>query len=508
MRRPSYLLLLTSMALAACARGAPRQPGPPPMPPIYYGPPQPMRPPPVAPAPPGTPQTTLVGSPLPPGWAWPVNPFAGAFGLSPNTVYRPVNVAALSALRGTSPCAPVEVAPSVWITPLCEKLPSFSLSGRVAPRAGAVRGAAELPAGVDLRASGLDGPVKDQQQSGVCWSFAMSTLMDNGLRRAGRTEVFAPLHIIAHDEISILFREGKGRPLVGEASWPYDPVKACKLDGHAQNESYCMTAYKVRSGTWREDPALVAEAEQADRAGTHRFVTRHALKGKPGNPDEIATVLAEGQAIYAGFDIDMKVWGHTTPKPGGVMPDWQSTAGAGHAVVLSGYRITPTGRQFLVHNSWGPGWAEGGYAWISEAMVRDRLDDAFVVTVGDAAGAPLPHTVFPKATPAPAPTPQLPFPFPFPTPTPTPSQPSSPQASGCAAGQVRDALFGTCSSPCPSGAPPVAGVCAPGGGAAPAPQSPAPVSACPAGQLPDALTRVCSPACPSGAPRGGGICWQ
>src|SRR5436305_1387314 len=68
-----------------------------------------------------------------------------------------------------------------------------------------------LPASVDLRGQGFDGPVKDQQQAGVCWSFALSTVMDNALRRAGRTEVMAPLHIVADDEYRVLYTQGSGR---------------------------------------------------------------------------------------------------------------------------------------------------------------------------------------------------------------------------------------------------------------------------------------------------------
>jgi len=73
-------------------------------------------------------------------------------------------------------------------------------------------------------------------------------------------------------------------------------------------------------------------------------------------------------------------------------------------------------------------------------MVHDRLTDAFVVTVGDAAGRLWPTTPFPVPTPTPhagsfASTP-FPFPFPFP-----------PQGGGgaatCPAGAVHDALLQT-----------------------------------------------------------------
>ena len=54
----------------------------------------------------------------------------------------------------------------------------------------------------------------------------------------------------------------------------------------------------------------------------------------------------------------------------GVIPDWSEPNG-GHAVTMAGYRETPQGRQFLLHNNWGTSWGDKGYGWISEAMVTE-----------------------------------------------------------------------------------------------------------------------------------------
>ena len=63
-----------------------------------------------------------------------------------------------------------------------------------------------------------------------------------------------------------------------------------------------------------------------------------------------------------------------------VMPDWDD-AGGGHAVVVSGYRETPSGRQFLIHNSWGESWGDKGYAWFSEKMVLKKMYYAYKVKI-------------------------------------------------------------------------------------------------------------------------------
>ena len=43
---------------------------------------------------------------------------------------------------------------------------------------------------------------------------------------------------------------------------------------------------------------------------------------------------------------------------------------AGHALVLAGYAHLPHGTYFLLHNSWGTGWGDAGYAWIHEVTLR------------------------------------------------------------------------------------------------------------------------------------------
>ena len=328
---------------------------------------------------------TTVGAPLPAGWAWPGNPAPGARRLSANTVYRPVNVAALRAVPKTRRCVPIEVAPGVWITPLCNPLPRLAASAKALPLPVRVRTAA-APQSVDLKERGLDGPIKDQQQAGVCWSFAISTLLDNAVRRAGRADVFAPLHIIAHDEWDLLFSYGAGKPIVGEASWPYDPVKACELDEHLGNEHYCMDAYNVRGGSWRGDPETVAQRTKAEAAGDFKIIAMHRLEHRPGNPNQIVDVLASGQAIFATVELNMAAWANAGHLPGSVIPDWQPDGVGGHAVAITGYRTVDGARQFMLHNSWGMSWGDNGYAWITERMMRERLDDAFIVTVGDRAG--------------------------------------------------------------------------------------------------------------------------
>lgn len=355
------------------------------------------------------------GAPLPPvpqlpaGWAWPFDAAALARGLTPLTVFRPINVAALQAHPAT-PCRPVEVAPNVWIAPLCTHLGIGRAVRALAPPSAPPRwfapGAPSLPAGVDLRAMGLDGPMKHQQSAPVCWSFAISNVMENALRRAGRADVIAPLHLIAHDEWRAIRATASGHATTLETSWPYDPHKACELDHDVADSDSCETAYGIRRGSYREDPALVDELQRVDAAGGYRIASVHPLKDTPGDPDEVAATIATGQAVYAELEFNATAWNARSVSATGALADWEPDGTGGHAVTLVGYGTWDGRRSFLIHNSWGTSWGDGGYAWISAEMVRARLVDAWTVALVDASGRPLtPNGVTPPPPPPPPPPP-------------------------------------------------------------------------------------------------------
>lgn len=472
------------VALSGCARPAPAW-TPPPQP-TYYRPPPPTTPAPSARLP--------FFSPLPQGWIWPVanvDPRSLLSTISSLTRLRPIDVASLAPFRGVDPCAPIEVAKNVWIAPECGAHPSFALSNAIPFRTTAQP--TNLPDSVDLSSQGLDGPIKNQQSVGVCWTFALSNAMENALLRSGRREEIAPLHILSAGIWDELFSKGRGsRAITTEPSWPYDPVKACELN-EAKSEIWCGQAYHVRPGSWREDPALVAEKQEADRRGFATISRFEKLHTGPGTTDALAGILAAGQTIFAQFDINCRAWqgvdcnaavGAELRDP--VIPDYATPSGSGHAVTLVGYRWSNGVRQFRIHNSWGPTWRDGGYAWISDAMVQRFLRDAATLEVAIGGAAP----------------------------SPVPPVPPPPQAGACPQGQLPDTVLRICTPQCANGTPTTATLC---GATLPSPAGPSPSLppslplpgslACPDGQLLDVGTGACAARCPSGLPQVSGACW-
>lgn len=236
-------------------------------------------------------------APLPAGWAWPFDLRNVAAALAQPGIVRPLDLSQLIAAAGRGPCAPTEVAPHVWFAPDCSSnsRPSLAASPFVQRRA-LISGPSAVPSEVDLRRQGLDGPVKYQQMVGVCWAFAISTVMDNALRRAGNGEVVAPLHVVAANPWQDIWSKGhSNKALTMEASWPYDPVKACKLN-ESQSEVWCEKAYHVKPGSWRSDPSLVEEVARANQSGV--FTITRAESVKPTNTDQMLSALASGQSLY------------------------------------------------------------------------------------------------------------------------------------------------------------------------------------------------------------------
>jgi hypothetical protein len=294
------------------------------------------------------------------------------------------------------PCPPPGLPPEVASTLDCAAMKRFAEASAFAPRQVT---AASLPLAVDLRAHRLAGPVKDQEQVGACAGFAISTVLDNALRRSGRGEVISPLHVFAtYARKGDLSRTLLDKPMTTEPLFAWQAPKACAF-ANEHNGEHCRAKYGVAPGSVDQNPILQADKARADASGRMKIVGYQEM---PADPDQLAVVLASGEAVYAAFRFHSGIWSDLRDGRD-VLPYYPAdSAPAGHAVALEGYRPGPNGRQFLMHNSWGLDWGRGGYAWIEESMVRTHLMNAYRVEAVDAAVPTLPRDLPPAAWPLPA----------------------------------------------------------------------------------------------------------
>jgi Papain family cysteine protease len=86
--------------------------------------------------------------------------------------------------------------------------------------------------------------------------------------------------------------------------------------------------------------------------------------------------LAEQGPIATRLDVE-KTWDEAKANGGNLDEYEESTTRGGHAVCLVGY----TADRFIVRNSWGTGWGDGGFGYASLEYARDAFTEAYGVSI-------------------------------------------------------------------------------------------------------------------------------
>jgi papain like protease len=356
--------------------------------------------------------------------------------------------------------------------------------GGATPAPAPSSGPGQLPAAVDHRSVGTEGPIKDQQVVGSCTAFSLSTVMDNAVRRLNRADVVSAMHVwsrYADPTMESAESHNQGRPLTLWPQYPYDERVACRMESQDDGCAELLLPH-VQVNTASTDPTVQAQIRGADAQGQYTITEVDQINAT--DPDALALELATGKDIWFALGVSQDAWTSPVVQSTGVVPDWLAEDG-GHAIALAGYRVTPAGRQFLVHNSWGPTWGDGGYGWISEAMIRAHAQSAYTVAVVDRSAPPAPPT--PVPTPQPNGQPSCPPGFTQASGLPLCQKPCT-TAADCGAG-------GTCVAVLPGAGP---SVCVG--------TNPLTDDDCGEGQLVDAVTGQCAPSCANGLRPAGGWC--
>jgi len=250
--------------------------------------------------------------------------------------------------------------------------------------------AESFPGTVDHRTDNLEGPIKDQGPVGACTAFSLSTTIDNAAIRAGKMaagngdQATSANHVwsgYGYPQMGVAADSSLGRSLGTMATWGQSHSESCKIANAVIGDCGVSVNPPVVAGTWRSDPAIVAKFDRANAAGAYKIASFEKLDTLPAKTDELVYALAGGSDLWIAMKIDGYAWSNGKMK-NAVIPDWDDPSG-GHAVTMSGYRDTPTGKQFLIHNSWGKSWGDQGYAWVSERMVHKFMHYAYKVKISD-----------------------------------------------------------------------------------------------------------------------------
>ena len=364
---------------------------------------------------------------------------------------------------GEHPCR------SVWTgagaAPLtCAKALLFGAGGGggaelIVPRKLLARSPDALPAIVDHRHDGTEGPVRDQSSAPACTAFATATALDHALLRWGGASV--PVSVMEiwsryrspHVETSLA--SNVGQSFGPEKTWPFSAAEATSW--------VPCNEYDKPPRTGCGKPVADAHLAKVQASPVGELTEIEFLS--PADTTALQAKLASGQDVIIGMELPPSF----VPKGRAgarYIPNYTASAGAdaGHALVLAGYVRLAHGTYYLLHNSWGSAWGDGGYAWMHETTLHTWAHQAVAVDA-----EPTEHSDAARPRRARGET-------------------------TCEAALVHDSIRGTCAPACPDGSPRHDGVCAVAG-------------QCPSGYV--NLTGACVLAAPTGHGRDPdtGVSW-
>lgn len=202
-----------------------------------------------------------------------------------------------------------------------------------------------LPPSVDLRP--LCPPVYDQGSLGSCTANAIGSADQFCQMKQQGHDVFIPSRLF------IYWNERDMEGTVNQDSGAYirDGMKVVAQQGVCPE---AMWPYEV--ARFREKPSNGCYTEAAE----HQTISYNAVTQ---TLDELRGCLADGFPFVFGFSVYEGFESTEVAKTGIMpMPGQNESLLGGHAVKAVGYDDAK--RWFIVKNSWGTGWGDGGYFYM------------------------------------------------------------------------------------------------------------------------------------------------
>jgi len=206
----------------------------------------------------------------------------------------------------------------------------------------------DLPESVDWRDKGAVSDVKDQGYCGSCWAFATAETIESYLQIASGNSVVEELstqHITSctPNELSC---GGSGGC---QGSIPQLGFVYTQLFGLTKEEDYPYTSGNLGiTGNCKYEPnsydtvATLRGYETLPRNNLEAVMNHVANVGPLSVAVDASSWSFYGGGVFDGCDYDKNIE-------------------INHAVQLVGYGTESGGDFWLVRNSWGPGWGDGGY---------------------------------------------------------------------------------------------------------------------------------------------------
>ena len=209
------------------------------------------------------------------------------------------------------------------------------------------------PSAYDLRALGRLTPVRDQERWNTCWAFANITALESKLMPASPEPDFS--------EDNVVRRSGYFSTMSQRYDWGgWDFMAIAYFARWAGPVDYSADPYDHNPGTNGTRAHVQGAVMIPGRAG-------------PTDNDLIKQLVIENGALSVGMYMDTSAY-----DPGNATYYWPQRQNENHGVAIVGWddsfpasafqalADTPTADgAFLVRNSWGTDFGDGGYFWVS-----------------------------------------------------------------------------------------------------------------------------------------------
>jgi len=202
------------------------------------------------------------------------------------------------------------------------------------------KSAKTLPSSFDWRSSGAVTPVKDQQECGGCWAFASTGDMEGTIKlKTGTLVSLSEQELISCD------------------------TAAAGCDGGMMNEAY---QFVVNNGITTETQyPYTSGLTESDGVCQMPASSPYAISGwtliKASTVEDLQAALTSEGPIAVGIYADQMQFYSSG------IDVCTSSEAPNHAVLLVGYGNSNGEVYWIIKNSWGTGWGQAGYYYISTA---------------------------------------------------------------------------------------------------------------------------------------------
>lgn len=234
---------------------------------------------------------------------------------------------------------------------------------------GALGAVTALPASVDLRAAWW--AINDQEDTGSCvgWATADGVVRHHLVTadRLARTELLSPRFVWMASKETDEFTT-RAQTFIEEAGTSLKAAMDIVRKYGAVTEGLLPFHIATKMHGGRENAFYAAAAQR--RVAAYFNLHRDLNQWK--------SWLASQGPILAALSVD-HTWDNAAATGGNIDAFMPNTARGGHAVAIVGYMAS--GR-FIVRNSWGTGWGDRGFGYVTPAYIAAGFfDESYGVTL-------------------------------------------------------------------------------------------------------------------------------